>query len=585
MSRPNALGEWLRDRSIWKVLGVYLAGSWIVFEGVATVTEALSLPGWLPRAALALIATGLPVVAAAALLRRRAGLFTLRNALIAGVAAFAVLLGVAGFISVVEGRDDGVGAGVDAAGTSYTPPDDDPRPAIAVLPFADLSPQGDQQYFSDGMSEEILTVLSRIRELRVAARSMAFTYRDRDLDVREVGTALHVPYLLAGSVRKDDDELRITAELVDASDGLRLWSDTYDRRLESVFAIQSEIAEAIAEALRVPLGLDREALVSPTRDMDAYELYLRGRAALRRRGSGVAEAISQFEAAIERDSTWAPAWAGLAEARAIHPLYARPTGESTDSLFWARSFQEGEAAARRALELDPENASALVALGGIHRDRWEWEEAEAQLRRAIDLDPDSEEAHTQYAELLWGMGRLDESLVEGERARALDPSPIRMDVVGFVLYMNGRYAEAEAALEEGLAIDTAGDVHFLRTVLANQMLFQGRYREAIDRFAPYLEDSVAYRRMGEALDTGDPSLMPDSDARGVAQAWIRLGRPQQALDALETRVFAMPFRVQYDIWDPILELIWDTARFRDVILPRVRLAGVTPRFSDSIRAR
>jgi TolB-like protein len=454
-----------------------------------------------------------------------------------------------------------------------------PAPAIAVLPIDDMSPEGDQEYFSDGIAGEIITVLSKIRGLRVAARSSAFTYKSRDSGPQQVGAELGVPYLLDGSVRKDGDQLRISAELVSTSNGFVLWSQTYERRLENIFAIQTEIAEAISDSLRVPLGLSQEELVSPTLDMDAYDLYLSGRAAMRRRGPGVGEAVRLFEAAVARDSMWAPAWAGLAEASAINPLYTGLGGESTDSAMWAHSFAVAETAARRALELDPRNASARVALGGVHRDRWEWEEGEQEFLRALELDPDNQEAHTQYSELLWGMGRLDESLRETGRALAIDRAPIRLDAHAFVLYMNGRYEEAEVLLEEGLALDTAGDVHYLRTVLANLMLFDGRYLEAIDRFAFYLTDSAGYRLMGEALEAGDPALLPDIAGRGQAQALVLLGERDRALDALEELVFALPFRVQYDIWDPILAPIWDAPRFKEVILPRVRLAGAQARFA------
>ncbi len=476
---------------------------------------------------------------------------------------------------------DSTGAAI--AGSDLTYPDlaDDPRPAIAVLPFADMSPEGDQEYFSDGISEEILTVLSKIRELRVAARSSAFVYKDRGLDLRQVGEELGVAYLLGGSVRKEGDQVRISAELVSTLDGFRLWAQTYDRRLESIFAIQTEIAEAITEALRVPLGLSQEALVSPTLDMDAYELYLNARAAMRRRGPGVGEAVRLFEAAVARDSTWAPAWAGLAEARAISPLYTGLGGESTDSTVWARSLAAAEAAARRALELDPQNASARVALGGVHRDRWEWADGERELIRALELDPDNEEAHTQYAELLWGMGRLDESLRESGRALALDRAPVRLDIQGFTLYMNDRAEEAEALLEEGIAMDTAGDMHFLRTVLGRLMLFDGRYREAIDRFGSYLPDSAGFRLQGEALEAGDQTLLPEGAGRVLPQTWMLLGEPDRALDQLEEMVFAMPFRVQYNVWDPILAPIRDTPRFQDVILPRVQLEGAEARLAAS----
>lgn len=459
----------------------------------------------------------------------------------------------------------------------------DARPIIAVLPFVDMSPGGDQGYFSDGISEEILTVLSRVPELKVVARTSAFTYRDVGVDVRRVGEELGVPYLLSGSVRRAGDQLRISAELAGTTDGLRIWSQTYDRQLSDVFAIQTEIAEAIALALRVPLRLGALELVTPTVHMDAHELYLTARAAMRSRGSGVRRAIGLFEEALARDSAWAPVWAGIAEAHAMYPLYAAERGESTDSAVWATSLAAADQAARRALELDPRNASARVALGGSHRDRWEWASAERELQRALEIDPDNAEARLQYAEMLWGMGRLDESLRETTLALALDQAPIFYDVQGFVLYMNGRPAEGEAMLEEGLVRDPAGEVHYLRTVFAHLLLMDGRYRIGLERFGDYLPDTLAYRRMGEAIETGDGSALSGTagTTRGLAQTWMLLDEPERALDVLEEATFRLPFRVQFEIWDPVLAPLWDTPRFRDVILPRVRLDGVQPRFEAS----
>ncbi|MCH7564897.1 MAG: hypothetical protein IH968_13860 [Gemmatimonadetes bacterium] len=589
----------MKRRRVFRVIAVYGAVAFVVMEAADVVFPAIPLPDWAISLVLWLVILGFPIavvlawafdltpegvrltetaapdeidsiVSAPALTRWPPGLLAL-----GGLA----LLGAGFYGGRRSSPDLGDGALVPSAETpagsdlTFLDPADDPRPAIAVLAFTDMSPERDQEYFSDGISEEILTALSKIRGLRVTARSSAFTYKGSGLNLQQVGDELGVPYVLGGSVRKDGDQLRISAELVSVSDGFRLWAQSYDRRLENIFAIQTEIAEAISAALRIPLGLGREALVSPTLDMEAHDLYLSGRAALRRRGPGVGEAVRLFEASVARDSMWAPAWAGLAEASAISPLYAGLVGASTDSAVWAGSFALAETAARRALELDPRNAAAHVALGGVHRDRWEWDEGERELLRALDLDPDNEEARTQYSELLWGMGRLDESLRETGRALAIDRAPIRLDIEGFVLYMNGRNEEAEAMLEEGLAMDTAGGVHFLRTVLANLMLFDGRYREAIDRFASYLPDSVGYRRMGEALEAGDPTLLPESAGRGLAPALVLLGEPDRALDVLEEMVFALPFGVQFAIWDPILAPIWGTPRFQEVILPRVRLEG------------
>jgi TolB-like protein len=608
--RPSLHKRWfaeMKRRKVCRVIAAYGAGSFVALEVADVVFPAIPLPEAAISVLLWVLVACFPVAVllawafeispdgvrlteaaapgeiesiatAPAAKRWPAGLMALAGLLLLGLSFYG------GRRSAELGEPDpemSADSDTSAPGAEYVDPSEDPRPAIAVLPFADMSQAGDQEYFSDGISEEILQVLSRIPDLRVAARSAAFRYRGSGLDLTQVGEELQVPYLLAGSVRRDGDQLRISAELVSTSNGFRLWSETYDRRLESVFVIQTEIAEAITDALRIPLGLSQEALVSPTLDMDAHDLYLSARAAMRRRGSGVNEAVGLFEEAVSRDSVWAPAWAGLAEALAIYPLYAEPTGESSDSLVWAQSLSQAESAARRALELDPRSAAARVALGGVHRDRWEWGEAEREYLRAIELDPDSEEAHTQYAELLWGMGRLDEALAETRRAMALDRAPIRLDAYGFALYMNGRNREAEAMLEEGLAMDPGGEVHYLRTVLSHLLLMEGRYREAVDRFAPFLPDPAGHRLMGEALESGDASALPESTIRGLPETLARLGEYDRALDVLEEQVFALPFRVQYQIWDPNLAPIWETRRFREVILPRVRLEGVEPRYAPA----
>ena len=417
---------------------------------------------------------------------------------VAAAAALAALAAVV-VLRARSGVRPGAATAMSEGARGWVNPADDPRPAIAVLAFTNMSPGDDQKYFSDGISEEILTALSRIRELRVAARATALTYQGKGEDLRQVGKALGVRYLLAGSVRKEGDRVRISAELVNAADGFRVWADSYDRQLQNVFAIQSDIAGAIAEALRVPLGLASHELVRPTMDTTAHDLYLLARAAMRRRGSGVQEAVRLFEASIARDSAWAPAWGGLAEALGVSPFYISGVGESSDSTIWEVSLHRSEKAARRALTLDSNSAAAHTALGGVYRDQWAWKAGEDEYRRAIGIDPDSHEAHMQLCELLWAMGRLDESLRECERAVLLDRAPVRLDTWGFALYMNKRYADAERVLEEGLALDTAGDVHFLRTVLGRQMLFDGRYREALRRFPKFLPDTAAFRMQGEAL--------------------------------------------------------------------------------------
>jgi TolB-like protein len=334
----------------------------------------------------------------------------------------------------------------------------DERPSIAVLPFADMSPEADQAYFSDGITEEILNTLVKIRDLKVAARTSAFAFRGRDLDMRAIGDSLGVAYLIEGSVRKSGNQLRITAQLIDAADGSHLWSESYDRAMDDVFAIQTEIAEAIAGELRVPLGLDRDELVQPTADLEAYDLYLAGRGRIRHRGTALREAEGLFEAAIARDSTWAPAWAGLAEARELLSWYPEAWDEAPDAIdaqnaIVERYWREGRVAAERALALDPDNASALVALGSVQRNLREWDAAERTYLAALSADPDNPEAHQQYAELLATVGRIAEGRRSAERAASLDPAGIRVFWRAFAALLDDRPETTIAVGQPGLAME------------------------------------------------------------------------------------------------------------------------------------
>ena len=454
----------------------------------------------------------------------------------------------------------------DAVQLAFVDPAEDERPSIAVLPFDDLSPEGDQAYFSDGMTEEILNVLAKIRELRVAARTSTFALKDVDLTATQVGDTLDVGYFVEGSVRKAGNQLRITAQLIDTSNGSHLWSETYDRDLEDVFAIQTEIAEAIADALRIPLGLDAGGdLVSPTSDLEAYDLYLAGRARMRERGSSIDDAVELFEAAVAQDSGWAPAWAALAEGKSIQPFY-----RSADSAYWSNTLAEAEVAARRALELDPSNASATVALASVHRDRWEWEAAEAAYLRAIQLDPDNFEAHQQYAEFLGYVGRLAEASEAARRALALDRSPIRLNVAGYISMHDDRVEDAIRYLDEGIRADPERRLGFLRynRALAQMMTTRdalGRtyMLEAFRSFDPDRAERLA-RAWPE--DRGVPSpaaieIMGESNTVVAAQMWMVLDRPERAIEHIVAIRDRTPFGQVDHWWNPVLDPLREDPRF------------------------
>jgi TolB-like protein/tetratricopeptide (TPR) repeat protein len=613
----------LKRRRVFRVMAVYGAVGFVIIQIAELIVPALLLPEWTYRFITLLLLLGFPVavilawafeltpegvkrteearpgeltqiIEAPASKRWPAGILAL-----AGVAALVVGAWYVGRssapgavtgdandpVEVERAEESGSDrratlAGVDATGVT--------RPRIAVLPFVDMSQSGDQEYFSDGITEEILNVLGKIENLQVTARTSAFAYKGTSQDLREVGRELDVEYLLEGSVRKAGDDLRITAQLIDTNTNSHIWSDTYDRRLESVFEIQSEIAQSIAEELRLPLGLDEgESLVTPTGDLDAYDLYLAGRAQLRRRGrDGIRQATELFEAAVTRDSNWAPAWAGLAESRALYPFYAAGSRASQDSTVWKTALKGAEDAAQRALALDPENASARVALANVYRDRWEWEAAEREYQRAIEADVDNGEAHQQYAEMLFYSGRPAESLVPAARALSLDRSPIRLNVMGWSLWLNGRREEARKIYEEAASKDPAGRVHYVPNSLAQMELLAGRYEVALNRFGPVLYDSMTFRIAGEALESGSPeALVAAVDARADGEAyvwpsvWVILGEPDRAIDWIKHNLERLPYGGIGVVWDPepLESPVRDQPRFKEEILPILNLEGLEVR--------
>jgi len=627
----------LKRRHVFRVMAVYGAVGFVVLQVVELLVPALLLPEWTYRLVALMLLVGFPVAivlawafestpdgvrrtdpaesgeleaiaAAPAAKRWPSGLLA--------VAGAAVLIGSVWLAgrrageSASEPRTSRTAdAGEIAAGTmggtagedavlqlAYADLSDDTRPSIAVLPFADMSQEGDQEYFADGMTEELLNALAKIRELRVAGRTSSFQYRGQEKDLRQIGAELGVRYLVEGSIRKQDDRLRITAQLVDADDSFHLWSETYDRTLDDIFAIQEEISEAIAAALEVSLGLTGdETLVMPTADLGAYDLYLAAQARVRERGDGVKEAVRLYEAAVARDSGWAPAWAGLAQARALLPYYPDSvigSEESRDG--WKQSLDDAEAAARRALAIDPSNSGAEVALANVIRDRRQWGDAEPHYLRALQIDPDNVEAHQQYAEYLAASGRLDEALRSARRGVDLDPtSSIRLLVLGYVLRVNGHLPQAIATLERAVEIDPS----LLRAQfnLAGTYVSSGDFDQAervlLEETFPRLEASgrmtseeratrsEQVRREMAALRGGDIEELEACCAPVRWGSYLKLGEEEKALDALAADARAdVGFGTvrQSGMWVAGWDGLRSDPRFREAAR-LMNLEGVEPR--------
>ena len=450
----------LKRRQVFRVMAVYGIVGFIILQVADLAIPALLLPEWSYRFVALILLLGFPIAVVVAwafevtpqgIRKTEAADAAQIEAIVAQPASrrwTAGLLALLGGALLLYGgwwvgRQSAPEAAVAGSGAD--------RPTIAVLPFADMSPEGDQEYFSDGITEELLNTLAKIRDLKVMARTSAFAFKGENLDIRGVGDSLDARYLVEGSVRKAGDQLRITAQLIDAEDGSHLWTEAYDRRLENVFEIQTEIAEAIAEELRVPLGLEEgERLVSSTRDFEAYDLYLQGRHFWNQRNpEDLAVARGLFKRAIEMDSSYAPAYAAIADAWVV-PAAWRGAGDPSMSESQKTEFalDEGIRYARLALDLDPTLAQAHTALAyGLMMRDLDFRRAEDGFARAIELDAEYATAHQWFAELLSAMDRHEEAVREVRRAEALDPTRIIRWNVGRVLYFAGRYEEAIEQLE------------------------------------------------------------------------------------------------------------------------------------------
>jgi TolB-like protein/Flp pilus assembly protein TadD len=371
---------------------------------------------------------------------------------------------------------------------------------IAVLPLNNLSQDPDSDYFADGLTDEIIRSLSIIDGLAVRSQTSSFAFKGRPRNVREAGQQLKADYILEGSVLRAGQQLRINAQLVRARDDFPVWSGRFDRQLTDIFAIQDEISLGIVNSLRLKLGRGRRRYETSA---EAYDSYLRGRALPLQHGlRGYDQSIGPLEKAIAKDPSFAPAYAGLAEAHAFRSGQFRfdIPGEASKT----------QAAAEKAIQLDPLLAEAHEALAMAYSRSAQWDQAERSFRRAIELDPSRSMSHDHYAFfLLWPLGRIEEALQQMRVAEKVDPlsHEIERDLA-YALIPVGRYNEA-AELCERLPADYPG--RSLR--LAQARLGQGRIGEAIQLLQAEF----------------NPSLLAGSEVRGyLGYAYARAGRREEA---------------------------------------------------------
>ncbi|MFL6499710.1 MAG: tetratricopeptide repeat protein [Candidatus Udaeobacter sp.] len=596
MKSGNLFAE-LKRRNVYKVAIAYIVGGWALSQGVAQVFPVFEVPSSVIRAIVLLIIVGLPVALVLAWMFELTPQGIKRTETADAMPAAAkpkkyvwiYIVVIAGAISIglfFLGRYT-VSNNSSALRTDTTAV---PGKSIAVLPFENLSDDKNTAYFSDGITEEILNALAQIPNLKVAARRSAFQFKGTNLDLRKIGEVLGVAHILEGSLQRAGDQVRINVQLVDVQNGLQAWSEKYDRKLDNVFAVEDEIAKAIATKLRVQLtgGAGQPLVVDSTNNPQAHELYLRGLTLLAARGPGLLEARNSFQQAVKLDAGYAQAWGALAITELLLPAYGF---DSFDA-----SLPRSESAAQRSLSLDSNTASAYVAVGLANSVRCRWREANEAFRHALALAPGDAEAVNQYAQFLSAVGQLELSLREIDRAQQLDPlSPIIGLIRSGVLTALRRDDAADAQLKSVLeghpefsaAHGWAGAEYIERKMYpeaeAQLRVFgklNGHNGDAKVLLARGVADPTQRAAAVTSLETSPDNADIRRDAILHAFYLTSLGERDRALDELENYAVNHNSGFVNLLWNPTFDPLRDQPRFKAVLaklaLPYTPPAAIDP---------
>jgi len=455
-------------------------------------------------------------------------------------------------------------------------------PSIAVLPFTNLSADPEQEYFCDGMAEEIINALTHIEGLHVVARTSCFAFKDKNEDVREIGRKLNVDHVLEGSVRKAGNRIRITGQLIKISDGYHLWSEKYDRDLKDIFEIQDEISWAIAENLNAKLlGLKEARTINQhTTNFDAYGLYLRGRWLFDQRTEhSIRASIDCYTQAIEKDPDFAPAFVGLSYAYCELPQFS--SFPQKDALAKARKATE------KALAIDDRYSEAHTALGVIQAEfDWDWAKAEAEYATAIELNTASAETRFWYSLLLLYLGRMDDAIRQMKLAQELDPLSLAINkYFGLIYLCAGRHEAAEKTLENSIKL--APSMTYLHAMLGLLYIDKEMFTEALSEFQEEEKNDkevpsmimawkcialVAEGRMSEVQDILERLVEKHRENRAspyaVATVYFALGDRNRGFEWLSRAVEERDYWLRYLKVDPTMR------NKRDDPLLRKLLAGI-----------
>jgi TolB-like protein len=511
----------LKRRNVFRVGAAYAIVAWLLVEVASVFLPALRLPEWTLTFLVFLVVVGFPLalifawafeltpeglkretaVDPAESVRHHTGR-KLDFAIIGLLVIAVVFLVVDNYVLEAEPEPaEEVAEQVPAAEPIER------EKSIAVLPFANMSDDAGNEYFSDGISEELLNTLTRVTSLRVASRTSSFSFKGTNTAIPEIAARLNVNHILEGSVRKTGNKVRITAQLIDVESDSHLWSDTYDRKLDDIFSIQKEIATNIVAELTQTLSAGEviaTSLAPPTTNMTAYEIYLQGRYLLALRGSeNLEKAARLFEQAVEIDNSFADAYAALGKTYALLPSY-RLVSESM--LF----IEKSEAAIEKSLQLDPDQTEALIARGfNATVFRWEWDEARAAFEHALRINPNDAEVHNLY----------------GDYFRTI-----------------GDFANAEKFKRRAMELDLLADVHAID--LAYLMMLMGRYDEALVYAQRALEMRVSV--LGYDILTSSQLLLKDFDA--ASQSILQLEALPGVDPAWHLQLWIRYYNAQRD-WD------------------------------------
>jgi adenylate cyclase len=581
----------LKRRNVYKVAVAYIVAGWALSQGIAQVFPVFDVPNWAIRIIVLLIILGFPVavVLAWAFELTPEGLKRTEDVdpIVAARAPkkhlwiYVVAIGAAlsiglFFLGRYTARSSEAASNL-------------PVKSIAVLPFENLSDDKNTAYFSDGITEEILNALAQIPNLKVAARRSAFQFKGNDLDLRKIGQILGVAHILEGSLQKVGDQVRINVQLVDVQNGLQAWSEKYDRKLDNVFAVEDEIAKAIATKLRVQLtgGAGQPLVTDSTNNPRAHELYLRGLTLLAARGPGLVEARDSFQKAVNLDAGYAQAWGALAVTELLLPSYGL---DSFDA-----SLARGESAAQRAVSLDSNTASAYVAVGLADVIRCRWPEADQALRRALVLAPGDAEAVNQYAQFLSTIGQLEPSLREIERAQQLDPlSPIIGVIRAGTLAALRRDDAAEAQIKKVLTAhpEFAAAHAWAATQYIDRKMYseaeselrsfgklQGQNGDAKALLVSGMADPARRTAAINSLETSSDNADIRRDPILYAFYLISFGERDRALDQLE--IFAEKHNSAFApwLWNRGFDPLRDEPRFK-AVLAKLAIPYIPPAITE-----